>query len=175
MAGSPGSKQTAASPATSRSTGRSEHATGTPRAIASSTGRPKPSKRVAVSEEVRGGVERLEPLRVDGAEQPHVVGHAALGRARAQRAGVGAVAGEREHGARVRRDARGRRPARARFLCGRSERDAEHERPLALADVGGRAAAAAGGAVTPLGTTAIVPRHPAARCSTSAARGARDR
>ena len=40
---SSGSNSSAASPATSGSEERSEHATGTPRAIASSTGSPKPS------------------------------------------------------------------------------------------------------------------------------------
>ena len=44
--GSAGSTYTAASPATSCSTGRSERITGQPRAIASRGGRPKPSNRV---------------------------------------------------------------------------------------------------------------------------------
>ena len=107
--------------------------------------------------ERRGGVERLEPVRVDGAEQPHVVEHAALGRPRAQRAGVGPVAREREHRARVGGDEREAVDQRGEVLVREVGGDAERERPRALADVGGRAAASAGGGVTPFGTTATRP------------------
>ncbi len=49
LAGSSGSSSSAIPAATSRRTGRSEQATGTPRAIASSTGSPNPSQRVALT------------------------------------------------------------------------------------------------------------------------------
>ena len=117
--GSAALKYTAALLATSRSTGSSEHATGTPRAIASSTagrsprsgsGSRRPPRR---RRGTRGG--RGRRRRAGGRRPPRRPAPRGRGGRR-----VGAVAGEREHGA-PRPSAATPSISAARFLCGRSE------------------------------------------------------
>ena len=95
---SSGSKSSAASPATSGSEEAFEHATGTPRAIASSTGRPKPSYSEGNTNAGGDRPQALELGRLEPARPADVVVEAELVRApRSSLLVCGRVAGEHEH------------------------------------------------------------------------------
>ena len=129
-AGSAGSNSSAASPATSGSDARSEHATGTPRAIASSTGSPKPSysdgntNAAASANRPSTSASLVQPRKRTSSSTPSVrasLAQLVLVRRR--------VAGQHERPAAARAgSAPARRAGRARFLCGRLADSAE-QRP----------------------------------------------
>ena len=130
-----GSKSSAASPATSGERERSEQATGTPRAIASSTGSPKPSYSEGNTKQRGQRIQGLELGRRHPARNrvspatPSARGALAQlalvrrGIARAARAPAGARAGS----------GRAPRAAGRRFLCGRLADTLSAHRPVARA------------------------------------------
>ena len=168
---SSGSNSSAASPATSGSDERSEQATGTPRAIASRTGRPKPSESEGKTNAVG---ERVEAVEI-GLVEPAGKRTSASVRARSARA-----RSSRSCGVAVARHDQGRPPLgvepRERLeqpqqvLVRALGRDAEHDRPVAEIERRAQRRLGRGRRRRPLGRRRAGPRRSSRsarrRCST---------